>query len=227
MAIFNVGNRIIEPGTWPWGYAESKSTMKTYYASDPLVEGVNSPYTYVNYSSEDQGIHFMFCRYGSEADMMFRYHGIHTQKNFPCHISFVLEDIGHSFDQYGANAYIGLGTNSVVDVGLMITFDTDTTSSGVALRLFICDPDDNAAKVTSDTFYPLKEGERCLIEIDVTQSGANLVIKSIETMESLFQNSVLHSFRSESYDLFCYSSSWGFAESRRWFEGLLTELTIG
>jgi hypothetical protein len=31
MAIFNVGNRIIEPGTWPWGIPESKRlTPKSY-----------------------------------------------------------------------------------------------------------------------------------------------------------------------------------------------------
>jgi hypothetical protein len=228
MAIFNVGNRIIEPGTWPWGYAESKITTRTYYDSEPLVEGTNTPYAYANYSSEDQGILFRASR--DRAPAMFRYHGIHTEKNFPCHISFVLENIDYWFNDYGYSAYIGLGTTSVVDVGLIVNYSTRTTSSGVALKLFICDPDDNAAQVISDTFYALEKGEKCLVEIDVTQSEATLVIKSVETLESLFQDSVPHSFRSESYDFFCYSSPYPFGEQTipaQWFKGLLTELAIG
>jgi hypothetical protein len=36
MAIFNVGNRIIEPGMWPWGYVEAKN--ENPLTSPPFVE---------------------------------------------------------------------------------------------------------------------------------------------------------------------------------------------
>jgi hypothetical protein len=40
MAIFNVGNRIIEPGTWPWGYSGAKGLVWDSFVRDGSIEAL-------------------------------------------------------------------------------------------------------------------------------------------------------------------------------------------
>jgi hypothetical protein len=193
MAIFNVGNRIIEPGTWPWGYDGCKELGEFFdYSADPIMQGSTATTdSYATYNAASENISVGFAR----KQQAIVYHEIQEVSSNNVSFSFEYEDNGFSFDNYGSSGFVGLGNANYDLVGVKINFDTDFGYTP-AIYPVVRQGSDSAYAMGPDG-YSISSGGRYKITIESKGSSVTVTITdfvSNDLLASLAVESTLDPF---------------------------------